>query len=66
MGWKMFIQSKRDEIRERLKFHMALLDKSSVKVLSKNNFQKKLDKASNGLYITYEVNETNEPKDLDD
>jgi hypothetical protein len=41
MGWKMFIQSKRDEIRERLKFHMALLDKSSVKVLSKNNFAKK-------------------------
>jgi hypothetical protein len=45
---------------------MALLDKSSVKVLSKNNFQKKLDKASNGLYITFEVNETNEPKELDD
>jgi hypothetical protein len=66
MGWKMFNQSKRDEIRERLKFHMALLNKSSVKVLSKNNFQKKLDKASNGLYITYEVNEINEPKDLDD
>ncbi len=26
--------------------------KSSVKVLSKNNFRKKSDKASDGLYIT--------------
>ena len=57
----MFNQSKRDEIRERFKFHMALLEKSSVKVLSKNNFQKKLDKASNGLLITFEVNDINEP-----
>ena len=31
MGWKMFNSSKRDDIREILKFHIALLIKSSIK-----------------------------------
>ena len=42
---------------------MALLDKGSIKILSRNSRNKFKNKVINSLYITFEVDETTEAKD---
>jgi hypothetical protein len=63
MGWKMFDEKKRVEIRERLKYHMCLIkpNKSYIKSNTDKN-----ETNINSLYCTYVTSINSKTDDLDD
>ena len=63
MGWKMFDEKKRVEIRERLKYHMCLIkpNKSFIKSNTDKN-----ETNINSLYCTYDTSINSKTDDLDD